>query len=90
MVCLDVPTHEKENFNSTKILLDITWLPVINNWMCFTLDGVVYDVHIKEISWSEVSFWQNKKGNGMKSLSSAISLSSNNKGSTEISFSAKE
>ena len=31
-----------------KVLVDTTFFPLINRWVCFTLDSVVYDVYVKE------------------------------------------
>ena len=49
VICFDSPTKNGDCFESTKILIDTTCLSVIQDWVCFLLNGSVCDVHIKEM-----------------------------------------
>ena len=43
VVQLDYPIKPGEDFEATKILIDITYFPFINDWIRFSLNGLIYD-----------------------------------------------
>ena len=49
VIRIDFPKGELEDFSFARIMIDTACYSFINNWICFALDGIVYDVHVKEI-----------------------------------------
>ena len=39
---------DMEDLSYARVLVDIALFPLIKRWVCFTLDGTVYDVYVKE------------------------------------------
>lgn len=45
-----------ESIESTKTLIDITHFQFIDDWLCFSLGGYIFYVHVKEVEWDAVRF----------------------------------
>ena len=61
VICFDSHTSVGDSYESTKILIDTIDFSFIDDWVCFSMDGHVYDVHVREVGWDAMRLWHVKQ-----------------------------